>query len=166
MYIHSTNNIINKNNLINVKQPVYLKPKGYWYANNNDWIVWAKKNMYTTYKYKYEVKINYTKLGVPDKHKILLLKNRKDIIDFTIKFGNKLKKLYDTDPFDIIVIDWIEVAKLYGGIEIMLTRIEPSSLIAKKFKTPKGYILWIDSFDIQCGCVWNVKSFEVIKKIN
>lgn len=160
MYVHSTNKKINKQ-IVNKKQKTYFKPNGIWYAKNNEWIKWAKKNIDQTYKYNYKITILHTDLQHPTKSKILLINTKRELVDFTIKYGT----LVNLEIDDMILINWKKVANDYGGIEVKKMSSSVSKKLIDYFNIKNNCFLWNYSFDITSGCVWNfnaVKSFEII----
>jgi hypothetical protein len=162
MFIHSTNKKIIK--LENIKkQYIFFKPNGLWYAKNNDWTEWVCLNIKKKYKYKYHYKllINTTSLDKPDKNKILRIYTMKDLIDFTIKFGEKKV----SPVYDHILIDWRKVSKKFGGIEIKKLKYTNIKEIDKYFKSEQSSLIWNNSFDIASGCIWNMKSIKDITLI-
>lgn len=160
MFIHATNNKIIK--LKNIKkQYIDFKPDGLWYAKDNEWKDWAKKNLKRKYKYHYKISIYLTTLDKPDKTKILKIYTMNELIKFTIKFGKK-----KSSPIsDFILIDWKKVAKKFGGIEIKILKYIDISEIDKYFKTEQTSLMWNYSFDIASGCIWNMKSIRDISLV-
>jgi hypothetical protein len=153
MYTHGTNNVITIEDLKNVDdQGINFKPKGFWYANENDWIQWAGENMgILDYKYFFEVKVHHTKLANPDKNKILYLETIEDMIEFSIRFKSSIN-IYHRDDKYICDIDWGKVAKLYGGVEIKFS---------KTYRLTGEYTLvWASTFDVHSGCIWNMEAIE------
>jgi hypothetical protein len=155
-----------------------IKPRGLWYAPEDIWIQFTKKNMgmskkWQEYKYFYHVKLHYTKFSKPDQNKVLQIKTEQDFLDVTFKYGY----LSGTQISDFIGIDWEKLTKDYGGIEIIpfpkkLQEITDPKLI-KEFKdhgwklTKKPLsITWLDPIDISGGCVWRKKALKSIKEID
>ena len=161
-YIHASKTKINKIN--NIKQKSNYKPSGLWYAHKNNWLEWAKKFDLNRYRYLYKLKLKHTKMNTVDKENILLIQNKTDFFNFTVKYGEKK----ETAISNIILIKWNKVAKDFGGIELKNIKriIEPNEELKKKFKLnpDKLSILWNYLFDIDSGCVWNVNAIIDFKQ--
>jgi len=171
MYTHGTNSVTTFEGLKNVDdQKINFKPKGFWYANENDWIQWVGNNMGIIYRYFFEVKIYHTDLKNPDRNKILYLETIEDMIEFSVRF----KGFYTIDYYEneneynedieinynnktIYIIDWKKVTELYGGIEI---KISKPYLLSKEYN-----LIWASTFDVHSGCVWNMKAIESMNPI-
>ena len=170
-YDFKVNEIVNYN-----KNDKAFKPFGLWYAPENIWLIWSK-NFRGDYDKFYEIKLKYTNFSNPNPNKVLRIKNEKDFLDLTFKYGHleKIPKIAD-----YIMINWQEMAKDFGGIEVIpyikkLQEIKDPKLI-KKFKNKNWdldespdvlSITWLDPFDVSSGCVWRpeaVKSFKQIDK--
>lgn len=177
MYYHFSNKKIKK--LFDVDQSKsFMKPQGLWYATDDDWISFQLSNdTKHKYKYKYEVDVNYTTINKPDKNKILLIKNNKAYNLFLQKYCS----LDDTtDRRWIFNTNWFDVSKSYGGIELKnLHKLKISKDTLTFFNLDKNLQFYtqisfykpdivhiypdIMFFDIDSGCVWNIKA---LKKIN
>ena len=105
------------------------------------------------------------------------IKNELTFDKFTLKYGVIIKNEYGDNMFNLL-IDWKEVAKNYGGIQIVpliKSRLstKDSDIVKKyndKFKFTdniEGVDLsfWLDAFDIASGCVWNSEAIKKIKRI-
>jgi len=160
MYIHSTNNKIDK--IRTVRQRITFKPTGIWFAKNKDWINWSKKNLSNKiYKYNYRITFHQTKFDIRDKDKVLMIKTFDDLVKFTIKFGKKHKSVI----FDHIFIDWKTVSKYYGGIWIGKLSHDANDEIKKVFKCKERCSLWTYTLDIASGCIWNKLAIKKLEKI-
>jgi len=122
-------------NIKNVKQiNNFLKPNGIWYQINNSWEKFCYKtkiyNKYIHNKYRYELYI--------DLNNILILNNKKKILNFIDKYDNN-------------GIDWNDVSRDYHGIEIS-PYIKHNELSSHQ---------WYMSWDTESGCIWNTKSINI-----
>jgi hypothetical protein len=154
----------------------YFKPRGLWYSTDDNWMIFYVKNIskINDCQYMYKLKLHYTSFDHPDKNKILKLEDESSFDSFTLKYGtisvNELGWIF-------ILINWPDVAKDYGGIEVIpliksrmdTTNIKVTKKYNKKFKFIKktdkksSYLLfWQKSLDVPSGCVWNPKA---VKKI-
>jgi hypothetical protein len=172
MYIHATNRVTTFEDLKNIEhQIINFKPKGFWYANENDWIQWVGENMGIIYNYFFEVKVHHTDLKNPDRNKILYLETIEDMIEFSLRFksirgieyyddkDDYYDDIYNNDNNKIIYdINWEKVAGLYGGIEIKISR---TCHLSKEYN-----LLWASTFDVHSGCVWNMKAIEYMRTID
>jgi hypothetical protein len=148
-----------------------LKPNGLWYAENKLWIDFSEKVLGKTYKYYYVIRLNYTTLDNPDKHKVLKLSTVNDFDMFTFEYGY----VYNRDQlFDWVFINWDKVSKNYGGIEVGINvkgrKCIDSINITNKYKAHDleitiGSCTWFYVFDIPSGCVWDRKAIESLTLI-
>ena len=147
MILPKRNKIINnKLKLQNKKYKQYIdwKPRGFWYSCGNSWYKWVKSEMpMWLYKYIYKIDIiNKTSINNPDKNKILIINTESDFDIFINKYKENRKQF----------INWSNVAKDFGGIEIC------------PYMSSKSKYQWYDTWDVASGCVWNYKS--IIKSIS
>lgn len=153
MYIHASKKEIKRINFENITLNIFFKPNGLWYTNNKDWINWCKKEQFcNSYKYFYEVKIEHTDLNNPDIKKILYLKTIEDLVKFTEIYGQETIQYHQYNVF----INWSDVSKLFGGIEINMKRIDHDD----KYY---DYLWWQSLFDVSSGCIWNMNALISIK---
>ncbi|XWV25398.1 putative phage structural protein [Tupanvirus deep ocean] len=168
----------------NRKQPRYgLKPRGLWYAPGRAWLDWCIKEDYYAHKYKYFYVVvpMYTTLDKPNVNRILKINNEDEFDLFNFKYGFSTKK---NNIDDFIMVRWDDVAKDFGGIEIIPlieTRlylqfskiINPDADILIKKYRKYGFnvneitMFWLDALDVPSGCIWNpkaIKKFYQIKK--
>jgi len=122
----------------------FMKPKGLWYSCHESWYDWIIDEGMDKWLKKYIHKINLkrgslTNIGNPNRDKILVIKNMKDLNIFNKKYGR-----YEDGWF---TIDWKKVSKDYGGIEICPY---PKRIYDEEYE-------WIRSFDVASGCIWNLK---------
>ena len=152
-----------------------INPGGIWYAPNDAWYQYAiNKNIWKKYNYFYEIKLNYTTLDKPNKRKVLQIKNKRDFLNVTYKYGYLQQY---PDDVDFIRIDWVKFARDFGGIEIIpyhenLRKIKTPELIKAFEKHGWGlskknveHITWLHFFDVASGVVWDksaIKSYKLI----
>jgi hypothetical protein len=134
----------------------WSKPSGLWYQINSSWIRYCNKENKEreTYNYKkfrdigkYNIMLNNI-----DMSNMIILDTKDKVFEFTNKYEI---------PNNYYVINWIDVAKDYTGIEI------PNYQNVKWFK-------WMSSWDINSGCIWDlsiikdysVNNCEIISKNN
>lgn len=116
------------------------KPKGLWYSYYDEWYNWIIGEEMKDYLYKYIHKIKLrkhaiTNINKTNKNKLLSIRTLKDF--------NIFDKRYRGEGFKI---NWKQVAKDYGGIEICPYRQE------KEFNS------WYFSWDVASGCIWNINA--------
>lgn len=173
MLIHTSHKKIN--NLKNIKQRDNFKPLGLWYAPNKIWLEFAKKRLKNSFKKRtkfiYIVRPDYTTLDKKDPDKVLQIKDVSTFDKFTITYG--ITDGY-SDPFAVILIDWIKVEKDYGGVEVIpflenrsFIHFPEGRQIYKVFKIKKDseILTWLNSWDISSGCIWNTKAVKEFIKI-
>jgi len=163
--IHASNKKIKE--IKTIKQPKKgIKPIGLWYAENKLWLDFSAKILKKTYKYYYIIRLNYTTLDYPNKHKVLKLSTTTDFDRFTFQYGY----IYNNGlSFDCIFINWFLVSKKYGGIEVGPNVKDRRCLnninITNQYKDHNldvelGACTWFHAFDIPSGCVWNHYAIE------
>ena len=179
--IHISNNKIKK--LYNVSQSCIVKPRGLWYANADEWLKYFSKynEKIKECKYVYELKLKYTEYKKKNINKILHISTEKIFDKFTIKYGIVEKSKYSDDDYSIF-INWTDVAKDYGGIEVMplihsrlttrrkldinvVKKYNAKFKFTKKVKDTTSLMFWLYTLDIASGCVWNPKAVRSIKRI-
>ncbi len=182
MFIHTTQKRIQRLEHRIPQRHIMAKPLGLWYARDADWVEWQQdEGMWnnTRANYFYKLRLQYTSLNRPDTKRVLRLKTKCNWIDFTIRFG----VLED----DYIMIDWKQVAKVFGGIEChrrsirnILTPFEmygskyPKRLMDHFGLLHKRYsynddlppIFWWSALDIDSGCVWNTEALKSFQEID
>lgn len=156
------------------KQRITSKPNGLYYAVNDEWTNYLYgNNEYDGYLYKISISCEKTKLKVYDENdcyydsnssddsysldkpdayaRVLLIDSYQDVINISDKYGCKNRS----------VIDWLDVEEDYVGIEIenyneiLLSRKnDPNKDNQRKTE-------WITAFDVNGGCIWNIKFVEV-----
>jgi len=135
-------------------QNISFKPNGLWYGFGDIWLKFIK----TTNMNKKYTKIH--KIEITDK--VLLLKNREDMINFSLKFGNvfRFPKLHQIEQGSISTINWDKVSKLYSGIEIR----NPYDF-ETNVNNLEIHLTWLNGWDISSGCIWSKDGIEYIKNI-
>jgi hypothetical protein len=161
------------------KQSNPIKPQGIWTAPSTQWLEFYRKNIgdIKNCRYMYELRLNYTKFSKPDPKKVLRVRSESVFDKFTLKYGVVQKsKNYDTQIY--IFINWQEVTKKYGGIEVVpliksrMSTMDPDIIkrYNDKFKFAKdtngiNLTFWLWVFDIDSGCVWEPDAVKKIKRI-
>lgn len=155
-----------------------FKPNGLWYSTDDKWIQYYTKNInkIKQCKYIYKISIKYTTIERPNKNRVLKITNEKVFDEFTIKYGY-IRKAPMFEETYFMLINWSEVEKDYGGIEIIpliQTRMfesgssMPKNTYGEKFNFGESagimfwpkLIFWQKSLDIDSGCIWNPKSIS------
>lgn len=154
-------NYIDSNSFLRTLFP--CKPRGLWYSCYDSWYKFLQRENFSERFYKYVQKVNF-KRGVtisinekPNPLKVLLIKNNKDLVLFTERYGfidKDYKKeflKFDYDKYYKSLkhfatrINWHQVSKHYAGIEIcplLLACLDD--------------YFWYSLFDVASGCVWNL----------
>ena len=170
MYLPRRNKIDKKKKInftIKYTQKIDRKPNGFWYSCYNNWYKWVSKEM-PEWLYTYIHKINIhknvlTDIRNKDKNKLLVIHNIKDFDIFTKKYGmldEQMIKYHNTHKMSkyiskknwAYVIDWIQVSKDYGGIEIC------------PFFTERSNYIWYEWWSVASGCIWNTE--KIIKNLD
>ena len=157
------------------------KPRGIWYAIGNTWeTFYASVSDKKHYNHKYKISLNYTSYTKKDKTKVLKITNERTFDKFTLKYGYVSKRTSYSlrkDEDIRILIKWKQVARDYGGIEIipLLNRnmtIDPKIIkkYDKKFKFNANgdqttIDFWHYGIDVPSGCVWNPDAIKEIELI-
>jgi hypothetical protein len=81
---------------------------------------------------------------------ILQLNNKSDVHEFMKKYSNNDSEKWSRE------INWSEVSKNYGGFEIP----DYGEIYSLKYE-----YMWLSSFDISSGCVWDLSLITNIKKL-
>ncbi len=94
-----------------------------------------------------------TTLENPNINKILLIKTERELFQFVRKYKSVDQKEDELSLLtNTFLINWIKVARDFGGIEI--SRFFPMASMSQK---------WYRDWEIGCGCIWNLK---LVKEIN
>lgn len=134
------------------------KPKGLWYGFGDDWLVFARMNIYDlNHSYKYAYKI------YPNLSKMIILKTAQDVIDFSKK--NIVGKN----------INWNKVAQNYSGIEMptyyelglrgwgsrysndqenLENDIKNDDFSNLSYQERVNLFSWLYLWDVASGCIW------------
>lgn len=124
-----------------------FRPFGFWYHITDEqdkiYIQLNKKIDPCNYNIDSECFINFklvdfNNLKLENADKILCIDNEEDLTEFNTKYttGNVLHT----------GILWDKVAQSFGGIEIR-----------QEFSEMREKLLWFQTFDVKCGCIWNTK---------
>lgn len=179
--IHASRRKIN-HKIYKIRQieKIYVKPVGLWYAENELWLKIARDEMNKPYSladdYFYKIELKYTDIDNPDKRRVLKISTNKDFDRFTFKYGGFLFHKYGKHKHIYILINWFNVSKDYGGIEITSYLKDRRRLVEKnKKKYEKKFMIkeescamltWFTTFDIPSGCVWNPKAIKSFSEID
>lgn len=117
------------------KQPCYaIKPNGLWYSFNHSWEVWLSLNdLNMKRKYGKTVELHI------DTKNIFVFDDFNAVSSFDSEFSN-----------DRGLIDWVEVSKIYDGVETTENYTE----LIDSFSHHK--LKWFTYFDVPSGCIWNL----------
>ena len=119
-----------------------LKPKGLWYAINNEWIEWCKNNADCW------IKSGIIELEV-DLSKMMIVETTEQLNGLFTKFNYELCE-------GIRYIDWHKMAQNYSGLEIR-------NYHGLKWANTIIDSGWFSSWDVSSGCIWDlsiIKSFS------
>jgi hypothetical protein len=119
------------------------KPKGFWYSFGTEWVDWVRTEM-PEWERPHLFKIDV------DTTNILQLNNQSDFNEFVKKYGINEKSSW------MNMINWDKVSKDYGGFEIP----DYGELYSLRYE-----YMWISSFDISSGCVWDLSLITNITKL-
>jgi len=157
--------------------PFQRKPSGFWYAKKDSWfnrISFEPGDYYPHTGYIYEVKINKTvKINdMINSEAVLMLENLPEMKNFYSKYRMRYSDLHEPYNNDVLIkpekyaflsrgsINWIKVAKDYGGIEILGARFQNREDPNKNI----NYFdqdNWFHNWDVHSGCVWNIKCIDI-----
>jgi len=115
------------------------KPTGLWVSDEDDygWKQWCKDNEYPCGQIAYSV-------NLISNHKILIIKNLKDLAEFTYTYGYSY--------YGLSRIDWVAVARKYHGI--LITPYQSINYEDKEYQ-------WYYGWDCASGCIWNPISIRL-----
>lgn len=122
--------ILNKDPLVdhnNGRKPA----GGLWYAFGNDWIDWSQQVPHRIRMFIHEIKV--------DTRKMVILDSKEKTNLFEKDYGIK-RKIPGSQRYETL-INWINVVRDYGGIEIQKNGLHFSD--------------WQEYWDIASGCIWN-----------
>jgi len=121
--------------LMTSQSEVGPKPRGLWYACDNDWLQWLIYEMpHWIGNYVYSFDINMSN--------VLQLSSLSDLKNFQSKYGSRG------------YIDWREVAMDFSGIEIC------PYIYEGRYDIP-----WYYGWDVASGCIWDSSAFNSLKII-
>lgn len=151
---------------IKYKQIIDLKPRCYWYSLGKEWYnFWFEGNEMEKVKNQVvcEIKVKrnmFTTLEKKEKGKILVIDSFEDVK----KLYKKYSKLVKSEDSKYRLIDFNEVAKIYGGIEFRnYSKIKQQIFEFKKLNQVRYYLSYL-TVDVSSGCVWDLSLIEVEKK--
>ena len=157
--IHVTNKpiteLIDKTNLQADGIRGFFKPHGLWYADGNSWIEFAKDWDSTSKEHQYELDV--------DTSKLLVLRTRKEVIDFTDEYFLKDETI-STELLEYGNVNWKAVAEKYMGIE--LPDYHKNNLRTMFLDRWGLRYMWVDAIDVPSGCIWNPAAINKIEKID
>lgn len=150
---------INQENNIGWYEGAHYKPKGLWYAQSNEWInfLYEDEDFDKEYErlccwiYKINLKPNiYTSVNKPHMKKILKIKTLGELKKFMelYMFSYKLRN----NKFTSYRIDWVKVAKHFGGIEFNPFLYDKLKI---NTKSKRRLFYWYANIDLKSGCLWN-----------
>lgn len=124
-----------------------LKPEGFWYSIGSAWLdFWGLEypdlDGYAFYSITLSDNLFININQQSDINKILRINTFEQLLHF--------EHLYNVRAYGMIVIDWLEVSKRYGGIEF---RYNP-------FNKPSPRSTWYDTVDLESGCIWRKEILE------
>jgi hypothetical protein len=161
-------------------------PCGIWFAEDKLYkkyinLQFGKKS--SDFSYKYKIKVLYTNIDIIDTNKVLLIDNNKIFNKFLIYYG------YISKNPDMLAVEWIKVAKNFGGIyfsNICKYKVMPKTLKHFDYKINKNFVVYEDilingkfeyiptssqvfsyTLHFDSGCIWSKKPviyFEKYKK--
>jgi hypothetical protein len=119
------------------------KPKGFWYSFGTEWIDWVRTEMPEWEKpHLFKIDVDTTN--------ILQLNNKSDFHEFVEKYSVNQKSSW------MNMVDWDKVSKNYGGFEIP----DYGEIYSLRYEH-----MWLSSFDISSGCVWDLSLITNITKL-
>jgi len=123
-----------------------FKPHGLWYSINNEWLDWCCSEM-PDWKAQNIIKIEI------DEKNMLIIASEEDFRWFKRNFFKP-----SSQKHDLGFVQWNKVKTIYDGIEIQNYHAIKD---ANRFSLPGLDDLWLCTWDVSSGCIWNLK---VIKK--
>lgn len=168
--IHVSNKNIYKLKQIKQVQGA-VNPNGLLYTTKEE--AKMREGIYgINYKYKYEMELRYTKFKKPKKNRVLKIKKNETFDQFCIKYGF----VYN----GILLINWVQVAEEFGGIEV-IPYLYQRAIIRDKETIDKycksgliqydpmidniGIMTWLYSMDEGFGRVWNYHAIDYMDNI-
>lgn len=153
----------------------WFKPSGFWYGIKHYWLDFFTNDFERkgSSKFKfdgclYQIKIKselFTTIDNPDINKILLIKTIKEIRELENKYSiadKVTKRLDKLIGFTNKYIDWKQVAKEFGGIEIKYNPWSKGIIISNN-STKKYLPFWYSAWDVPSGVIWSWNILSNIK---
>jgi hypothetical protein len=125
------------------EQKHYTRPKGLWvsFVGDRDWPSMNPGDLRSQHQYE---------ITLADEDKIRFIDGRKQLSEFTKKYG--LKPSGERQ----IAIDWVKVATEHQGLII-------APYIAEHTRYPT--LFWYGAWGCASGCIWNKDAISEIKLI-
>lgn len=131
-----------------------FKPRGLWYAINNEWTEWLLANEYAG-DADWWGEHFYQVVKEPNAEQFILKINTIQDLD------NLVSKYAKESVIGISYIDWQEVAEDYAGIEFN----NYYTVKAKAWQRTGMAYVFHSAVDINSGCIWDT-SVITLKKLN
>lgn len=139
-FYHYANKPMTLNRRYKYQQMYDVKPDGLWLSHEDAWPKWAYENLCDEgwYTVRYRVDLH-------EDARILRLDSAEAVLGFTRRYG-------DGDPDDYVKnCRWDDVAWDYQGLVAV-----PYLKGTRSLKN----LLWYDSFDCPCACIWDLRAIE------
>jgi len=140
---------------MSLSQSIDNKPRGLWYACGNEWINFEKDtsdfHLHNQPQYLFKIEINPSAM--------FMIKNNQELDNFGDTYSCSWQQKYKdiNAPPGRPFINWPEVAKKYGGIEIC-------PYLGSRRRDPTQ--TWYYGWDVASGCIWNKNAIVNIKDIS
>jgi hypothetical protein len=145
--LHNTDSIEISLNKKYSQKDTDFKPRGLWYAIDNEWLEWCLDNM------SHWIKENVFELEI-DISKIIVISNKTELNNFIKKFTEVKYECLET-------INWNLVKEEYNGIEIVNYNHLKYNIGYQSFH---NFPTWFYGWDVSGGCIWNLSIIKDIKK--
>jgi len=123
-----------------------LKPKGLWYAQDNEWVEWVAYNMpHWRDEHNLELVVNNDRLLVIDSWEKLLA--------FQAQYAIGMES---RTTMGFVMIDWERVSERYSGIEVRNYN-EINAKVKEDFSSINQF-LWFSGWDVNSGCIWDLSA--------
>lgn len=134
-----------------------FKPMGFWFSQGDGWLQHMKKTNFkmNSYNYLYELEV--------DLNECILIRNLKDLYNFTRKFCST-SKVRDDFCLDM---NWNKVVQTTNKSGIIISPNLKEIILKYKnndieyFRSMEWYITW----DIASGAIWNKKALKQMRLI-
>lgn len=121
-----------------------LKPKGLWYAQDNEWVEWVAVNMpHWRDEHNLELAIN--------KDRLLVIDSWEKLLAFQAQYAIGMES---RTSLGFVMIDWESVAKKYPGIEVR-NYYKINATVKKDFSSINQF-RWFNGWDVNSGCIWDL----------